>query len=50
MNLKCQTFLIKYDRINLYNSIAYKLEFAAIQYTNSITALTYAFIYETTRN
>ena len=44
MNLKCQTFLIKYVRINLYNSIPYKLEFTAIQYTKSITALTYAFI------
>ena len=33
MNLKCQTFLIKYVRINLYNSIPYKLEFTAIQCT-----------------
>ena len=39
MNLKCQTFLIKYVRINLYNSIPYTLEFTAIQYTKSITAL-----------
>ena len=37
---KCQTFLIQYVRINLYNSIPYKLEFTAIQYTKSITALT----------
>ena len=44
MNLKCQTFLIKYVRINLNNSIPYKLEFTAIQYTKSIAALTYAFI------
>ena len=50
MNLKCQTFLIKYVRINLYNSIPYKLEFTAIQYKKSITALTYAFIYESTGN
>ena len=50
MNLKCQTFLIKYVRINLYNSIPYKLEFTAIQYMKSITALTNAFIYESTRN
>ena len=50
MNLKCQTFLIKYVRINLYNSIPYKLEFTAVQYTTLITALTYAFIYDSTRN
>ena len=50
MNLKCQTFLIKYVQLNLYNLLPYILEFTAIQYTKSITALTYAFIYESTRN